>query len=123
MHGDEAEIAEAKRIIELEERLERGNAHCFVVMDQPAEGTPEEPTVSVAKRKASVARDRPVAREAWLLDTKTAPLTSCLAEDWEEDYAKSEYWAALASSKSGWKLLWLAGLRFDDWKLFFLTRC
>ena len=36
-----------------------------------------------------MARKGQVAREAWLLNTKAAPLRSCLAESWEEDYAKS----------------------------------
>ena len=47
--------------------------------------------------------ERQVAQEAWLLNTKAAPLRSCLVEDWEEDYAKSEYWATHweASSKPG----------------------
>ena len=64
MHRDESETAEAKRIIEFEEHLERGDAHSFVVMAQQAQGTPEERTVALAKRGASVAHMRQVAREA-----------------------------------------------------------
>ena len=68
MLADEAEMAEAKPIIELEERLERGDTHCFVAIAQRAESMPEE------QRGASVAGERQVAREAWLLNTKPAPL-------------------------------------------------
>ena len=48
------------------------------------------------------------------------PLTSCLAKDWDEDYAKVEFWATHweASSKPESELAWLAGLRVDDRKLF-----
>ena len=42
MHQDEAETAEAKRIIELEQRLELGDAHCFVVMAHRVGSAPEE---------------------------------------------------------------------------------
>ena len=45
VHGDEAETAEAKRIIELQERLERADAHCLVVMAHTGERTQEERTV------------------------------------------------------------------------------
>ena len=99
MHGDEAETAEAKRIIELEERLERGDAHCFVVMAHRAKGAPEERTVALTTREASLARKRQVAREK-LLNTNAATLKSCLAEDLEEDYAKSKYWATHWEARS-----------------------
>ena len=56
MHVDEAETAEAKRIVQLEERSERGDARCFVVMAHRAEGTQEKRTVALTKREFSVAR-------------------------------------------------------------------
>ena len=120
MHGDEAETAEAKRIIKLEEHLERGDAHCFVVMVHRADGAPKERTSALAQRETSVAHKRQVAQEAWLLNTKAPPLKPCLAEDWEEDCAKSEYWAThwVASSKPESELAWPAGLRVDHGKLF-----
>ena len=58
MHGDEADTAEAKRIIELEERLERGDAHCFLVVAHRAEDSPEERTVALINQEASVAREK-----------------------------------------------------------------
>ena len=120
MHAAEAETAKAKRIIELEERLERGDAHCFAVMAHRAERAPEERTVALTKRETSLKRERQVAREALLLNTKAAPLKLCLLEDWEEDYAKSEYWASHleASSKPESDVALRAGLRVDDGKLF-----
>ena len=58
MHGVEAETAEAKRIIEVEERLERGDAHCFVVMAKPTEGAQSGPererTVTLVKREGLI---------------------------------------------------------------------
>ena len=50
VHGDEAETAEAKRIIETKERLERADAHCLLVMAHRAEGAPEERTVALTTR-------------------------------------------------------------------------
>ena len=93
--GEGAGKASAKRIILLEERLERGDAHCFIVMANRAEGTPQERAAAFSKQEASVAQEGQVAREAWLLNTKEAPLKSCLAKDWEEDYAKSGYWTTI----------------------------
>ena len=50
MHGDQAKTAEAKRIIELEEGWDRGDARCFVVMAHRADRAPEERTVALAKQ-------------------------------------------------------------------------
>ena len=124
MHGNEAETAEAHRILEMEECLEHGDAHCFVVMGQKAEGTPGQRTVALAKQEASMARDRQAATEAWLLNTEAAPLTFGLAEDWDEEYTKSEYWATHweASSKPGSELPWPAGLCVDNGKLFVFNK-
>ena len=71
-----------------------------------------------------MARDRRLAREAWLLNKKAAPLKSCLAEDWEEDYAKSKYLATHreASSRPESELPCPAGLCVDDGKLFAFDR-
>ena len=93
MHWDEIVTAETKRIIKHEERLEHGDTHCFVVMARRAESAPKERTVALTTRDSSVARERQVAPEAWLLNTKAAPVKASLAEDWEGDYTKSEYWA------------------------------
>ena len=73
MHEDEAETAEAKRIIALEERLERGDAHCFVVIAHRAADSPEERTVARINGEASLAAKRQPPREAWLLNTRAAP--------------------------------------------------
>ena len=120
MHGEEDERAEARRIIKLEERLEHGDAHCFVVMAHRAKRAPEEPIVALTRRETSVARERQVAREAGVLNTKAAPLKSRLAEDRGEDYAKSEYWATNweASSKPESELAWPPGLCIDEGELF-----
>ena len=100
--------------------MEHGDAHCIVVMAQKAEGTPSEWTVALSKKEASVAHQRQTAREAWLCNTKGAPLTPCLAEVWDKDYAKSEYLATHweASSEPQSELSWPAGLGVDDRKLF-----
>ena len=82
MHAGEAQTVEAKRIIELEEGLERGGAHCFFIMAQQSEDAQTEPSVSFARQKASVVRERQAAIEASLRKTKATPLTSCIAEDW-----------------------------------------
>ena len=58
-------------------------------MAHTAERATEEQKVALTKRETSVTRERQVAREAWLLNTKAAPLKSSLGEDWERDYAKS----------------------------------
>ena len=57
-----------------------------------------------------MAREKQVAREAWIFNTKAAPPKSCLAEDSEEDYTKSEYWATHweASSKPESEPAWPA---------------
>ena len=48
MHGDEAKTPKAKGIIELEGRLERGDAHGCVVMAQPSKNAKSERSVSLA---------------------------------------------------------------------------
>ena len=45
----------------------------------------------IPAKKASLARGRQATTEACFHNTKKTPPTSCLAEDWEEDYAKSEF--------------------------------
>ena len=71
-----------------------------------------------------MASKRQVARKAWLLSTKPAPLKSCLAEDWEENYTKSDYWATrwAASSKPESELPWPFELRVKDEKVFALDK-
>ena len=57
MHGDEAGTAEAKRIIELGERLERIDARCFVIIAQPAEGPHSERTIALPRRETLLAHE------------------------------------------------------------------
>ena len=70
MHGDKAEVAEAKRIIELVEGLEREDPPWFVVMTQAAEGTRIERAIALARQEGSVARERQAATDAWLRNTQ-----------------------------------------------------
>ena len=67
-----------------------------------------------------MACERQAATEACFRTTKAGPLTLCLAENWDEDYAKSEYGATHgeASSKPESELAWPAGPRVDDSNLF-----
>ena len=55
-------------------------------------------------------------------EQRQPPKKSCLAEDWEEYDAGSEYsathWEASSNQES--KMAWPAGLRVDDGKLFVL---
>ena len=81
-HGDEAETAEAKRIIEMEHLMEEEGVKCFVVMavDAPL-GTRMGRAVRV------------LAPEGAESDPHLFP-ESCLQDDWTDDYAKSEAFEA-----------------------------
>ena len=50
MHGDEAKTAEVNHIMELEERLARGDTLCFIVITKPPEEAPNEQSVSLARQ-------------------------------------------------------------------------
>ena len=83
MHGDAAEAAEAKRIIEAERLLEEGEAKCFVVMESRAE----------------LAQVRDAKVEAVEVQMKEEDMVraiegvqSVLMEDWSDDYANSDNW-------------------------------
>ena len=81
-HGDDAETAEAKRIIEMERLMEKEGVKCFVVMaaDSPF-GTRMGRAVRV------------LAPEGAESDKHLFP-ESCLQDDWTDDYAKSEAFQA-----------------------------
>ena len=81
-HGDEAETAEAKRIIEIVRLMEEEGAKCFIVTAANA------PLASRVSRAVSV-----LAPEGAESDKHLFP-ESCLQDDWTDDYAKSEAFAA-----------------------------
>ena len=107
-HGDEAETAEAKRIIEMERLMEEEGAKCFVVMAADA------PLASRVSRAVSV-----LAPEGAESDKHLFP-ESCLQDDWTDDYAKSEAFAAeyraVTDPDDGQK--WPKGLTEEDGKLY-----
>ena len=73
MHAGEAQTVQVKRIIELEEGLQRCDARCFFIMAQQSEVPESERSVSSAQQKALVARKRQAATEALLRNTKATP--------------------------------------------------
>ena len=83
-HADEAETAEAKRIIEMERLMEAEGVKCFVIMaaDDP-----------LGRRRMGRAV-RVLAPEGAESDKHLIP-ESCLQDDWTDDYAKSEAFAAV----------------------------
>ena len=107
-HSDEAETAEAKRIIEMERLMEEEGVKCFVVM----------------------AADAPLGRRMGRLVRVLAPeraepdkhlfRKSCLQDDWTDNYAKSEGFAAeyraVTDPDDGQK--WPKGLTEEDGKLY-----
>ena len=76
-HGDEAETAEAKRIIEKERLMEEEGVKCFVVMAADA------PLGTRTGRAVRV-----LAPDGAESDKHLFP-ESCLQDDWTDDYAKS----------------------------------
>ena len=107
-HGDEAETAEAKRIIEMERLMEEEGAKCFVVMAADA------PLATRVSRAVRV-----LAPEGSESDKHLFP-ESCLQDDWTDDYAKSEAFAAeyraVTDPDDGQK--WPKGLTEEDGKLY-----
>ena len=77
-HGDEAETAEAKKIIDMEPMIEEEGVKCFVIMA----------TDAPLGRKVSRAV-RVLALEGAESDEHLFP-ELCLKNDWTDDYAKSE---------------------------------
>ena len=77
-HGDEAETAEAKKMIDMERMMQEEGVKCFVVM---AADAPLGRRVSGAVRV--------LAPEGAESDKHLFP-ESCLQDDWSDDYAKSE---------------------------------
>ena len=107
-HGNEAETAEAKRIIEMERLMEEEGVKCFVVMAAHAPlGTRMGRAVRV------LAPDRAES------DKHLFP-ESCLQDDWTDDYAKSEAfeakYRAVTDPDDGQK--WPKGLTEEDGKLY-----
>ena len=81
-HGNEAETAEAKRIIEMERLMEEEGVICFVVMAADA------PLGTRMGRAVRV-----LAPEGAESDKHLFP-ESCLQDGWTDDYAKSEAFEA-----------------------------
>ena len=107
-HGDEAEIAEAKRIIEMERLMEEEGVKCFVVMAADA------PLGTRMGRAVRV-----LAPEGAESDKHLYP-ESCLQDDWTNDYAKSEAFEAEYSAVTDpddWQK-WPKGLTEEDCKLY-----
>ena len=107
-HGDEAETAEAKKIIEMERLMEEEGVKCFVVM---AADAPLGTRIGRAVRVLA-----PDGAES---DKHLFP-ESCLQDDWTDNYAKSEAFAAeyraVTDPDDGQK--WPKGLTEEDGKLY-----
>ena len=107
-HGAEAEIAEAKRIIEMERLMEEEGVKCFVVMAADA------PLGTRMGRAVRV-----LAPEGAESDKHLFP-ESCLQDDWTDDYARSEAfeakYRAVTDPDDGQK--WPKGLSEEDGKLY-----
>ena len=76
-HGDEAETAEAKKIIEMDLLMEKEGVKCFVVMAADA---------PLGRRMGRAVRV--LAPEGTESNKHLFP-QSCLQDDWTHDYAKS----------------------------------
>ena len=107
-HGDEAETAEAKRIIEMECLMEEEGDKCFVVMaaDAPLGRRMGRAVRVLAPERAE--SDKHLFHE------------SCLQDDWTDDYAKFEAFEAeeraVTDPDDGQK--WPKGLTEEDGKLY-----
>ena len=106
--GDEAGTAEAKRIIDMERLMEEEGVKCFVVMAADA---------PLGRRMGRFVRV--LAPEGAESDKHLFP-KSCLQDDWTDDYAKSEAFAAeyrdVTDPDDGQK--WPKGLTEEDGKLY-----
>ena len=107
-HGDAAETAEAKRIIEMERLMEEEGVKCFVAMAADA------PLGTRMGRAVRV-----LAPDGAESDNHLFP-ESCLQDDWTDDYAKSEAfeaeYRAVTDPDDGQK--WPKGLTEEDGKLY-----
>ena len=107
-HGDEAETAEAKRIIEMERLMEEEGVKCFVVMAADA---------LLGTRMGRAVRV--LAPEGAESDKQLFP-ESCLQDDWTDDYARSEAseaeYRAVSDPDDGQK--WPKGLTEEDGRLY-----
>ena len=107
-HGDEAETAEATRIIEMERLMQEEGVKCFVVMAADA------PLGTRMGRAVRV-----LAPDGAESDKHHFP-ESCLQDNWTDDYAKSEGFAAeyraVTDPDDGQK--WPKGLTEEDGKLY-----
>ena len=107
-HGDEAETAEGKRIIEMERLMEEEGVKCSVVM---AAGAP------LGRRMGRAVR---VLAPEGAESDKHLFAESCLQDDWTVDYGKSEAfearYGAVTDPDDGQK--WPKGLTEEDGKLY-----
>ena len=107
-HGDEAETAEAKRIIEMQRLMEEEGVKCFVVMAADA----------LLRGRVGSAVNVP-AWEGAESDKHLFP-ELCLQDDWTDDYAKSEAfqaeYRAVTDPDDGHR--WPKGLTEEDGKLY-----
>ena len=107
-HGDEAETAEAKKIIEMERLMEEEGVKWFVVMAADA---------PLGTRMGRAVRVPPPERAE--SDKHLFP-ASCLQDDWTDDYAKSEAfeaeYRAVTDPDDGQK--WPKGLTEEDGKVY-----
>ena len=107
-HGDDAWTSEAKKINDMERMMEEEGVKCFVVMAAEA---PLRRRVSRAVRV--------LARDGAEPDKHLFP-ESCLQDDWNDDYAKSEAfqseYRALTDPDSGQE--WPKELTEEDSKLY-----
>ena len=107
-HVDEAETAEAKRIIEMERLMEEEGVKCFVVMAADA------PLGTRMGRAVRVLAPEGAESHSHLFPE------SCLQDDWTDDYAKSEAFGAeyraVTDPDDGQK--WPKRLTEEDGKLY-----
>ena len=107
-HGDEAETAEAKKIIDVERMMEEEGVKCFLVM------AAEAPLGKRVSRAVQL-----LAPEGAEYDKDLFP-ESCLKDYWTDDYAKSEAfeseYRALTDPDDGQE--WQKGLTEEDGKLY-----
>ena len=108
IHGDEAETAGAKRVIEIKRLREGEGVKCFVVMAADA---------PLGRRMGRAVRV--LAPEGAESDKHLFP-ESCLQDNWTDNYAQSEAFAAkyraVTDRNDGQK--WPKGLTAEDGKLY-----
>ena len=108
-HGDEAETAEAKKIIDMERMMEEEGVKCFVVMAAEAPlGGRVSRAVQVLTPELGAESDKDLFPE------------SCLQDDATDDYAKSEAFESgyRAVTDHEYQHKWPEGLTEEDGKLY-----